>query len=145
MSKDPIIKFDVDVSDMEDSETLKLITGNETPPGEDDDVEFEVELPAKFEVCGTCEGKGTHVNRAIDGNGLSREDFAEDPDFEEAYFRGDYDVQCEECHGQRVVPVVDEDRANPKLLKLYQEHLESEAEMRAEERYWDRLERGMEY
>lgn len=31
----------------------------------------------------------------------------EDPDFREGYFRGDYDVDCAECHGARVVPAVD--------------------------------------
>lgn len=145
MSRDPVVKLTVDVSDMEDPELLKLVTGNETPPGEDDDVEFEIDLPAKFEVCGTCEGKGTHVNRNIDGNGLTREDFEEDPDFEEAYFRGDYDVQCEECGGARVVPVVDEDRCHPKLLKLWQDDCQAQAEMDAEDRYWRRLESGGEY
>jgi RecJ-like exonuclease len=72
--------------------------------------ELEVSLPAHFEVCPTCEGKGTHVNRAIDGNGLTREDFDEDPDFAEGYFRGDYDVRCEKCRGTRVITVVDRKR-----------------------------------
>jgi hypothetical protein len=69
--------------------------------------EIQLKLPAKYQVCGTCEGRGTHVNPNIDGNGLSAEDFAEDPDFEEGYFRGDYDVQCGTCHGTRVVAVPD--------------------------------------
>jgi len=67
----------------------------------------QVELPGRYEVCSRCQGKGTHVNPAIDGNGLSAEDFAEDPDFEEAYFAGHYDITCQECQGQRVVPVAD--------------------------------------
>ena len=136
------ITFSVDVSDITDPEILTLVTGKPDVPGDDDDVEFEVEIPSKFEVCGMCEGKGSHVNRNIDGNGLTREDFEEDPDFEEAYFRGDYDVPCEECHGLRVVPVVDEERCDPKLLKLYQEDQQAEAESRAEDRYWYRLECG---
>lgn len=57
-----------------------------------------------FAVCPTCEGRGSHVNPGIDAEGLSAEDFAEDPDFEESYFRGDYDVPCAECGGARVVP-----------------------------------------
>ena len=53
---------------------------------------IEVELPAKFEVCSRCDGNGKHVSPAIDGNGISREQFEEDPDFEQAYFSGRYDV-----------------------------------------------------
>lgn len=78
----------------------------------DDGEEIETELPCKFEVCGHCRGKGTHCNPAIDGNGLTAEDFAEDPDFQEGYLEGRYDVTCEECHGERVVPEIDLDEAN---------------------------------
>lgn len=42
------------------------------------DGERELELPGHYEVCPRCEGKGKHVNPAIDGNGLSAEDFAEE-------------------------------------------------------------------
>jgi hypothetical protein len=70
--------------------------------------EIEVIFPANFEVCYRCDGTGKHVNPSVDGHGISREEFAEDPDFEEAYFRGDYDVTCSECGGNRVVPVIDE-------------------------------------
>ena len=136
------VKFSVDVSDITDPEILTLVTGKPDVPGDDDDVEFEVELPSKFEVCGRCEGKGTHVNPNIDGNGLSREDFEEDPDFEEAYFSGVYDVTCEECEGLRVVPVVDEEKCDARLLKLYQDDQRAEAESRAEDRMWARLESG---
>lgn len=69
--------------------------------------EIEVELPAKNEVCGRCEGEGKHTNPAIDGNGISQEQFDEDPDFEEAYRSGRYDVTCERCGGKRVELVVD--------------------------------------
>ena len=66
-----------------------------------------VELPIRFEVCGTCDGKGTHVNPSIDAGGLSQEDFAEDPDFAEDYFSGRYDEICYECNGRRVSPAID--------------------------------------
>lgn len=59
----------------------------------------------KFEVCPRCEGRGKIVNPSIDGHGLSQEDFDQDPDFEEAYFAGRYDIACTECRGLRVVDV----------------------------------------
>src|SRR3990167_740121 len=72
-----------------------------------DGEQVEVELPALRIVCRRCDGTGTHVNPNIDGNGISPEEFAEDPDFEEAYFEGRYDVRCEECEGAKVTDVVD--------------------------------------
>jgi hypothetical protein len=64
----------------------------------------------RFEVCPTCKGRGEHVNPSIDANGLTREDFDQDPGFAEGYFRGDYNVACYLCDGLRVVPVpLDED------------------------------------
>lgn len=64
---------------------------------------YAVEI--RFEVCPLCMGRGKHVNPSIDAHGLTREDFDEDPDFEESYFRGDYDVRCNLCGGEKVVPV----------------------------------------
>ena len=79
-----------------------------------------VEIPAVYEVCGTCDGKGSHINPSIDSHGLSREDFDEDPDFAEDYFAGRYDVPCAECHGARVSPVVS-DRATAEEQALAEE------------------------
>jgi hypothetical protein len=92
--------------------------------------EVEVSLPARYEVCPTCEGRGTHVNRAIDGHGLTREDFLEDPEFEEGYFRGDYDVQCTQCEGNRVVAVVDEERFTDEMRAQWEQHCKSEEDYR---------------
>lgn len=82
-------------------------------------IEREFTFPACFEVCPRCDGCGSHVNPAIDGNGLSREDFDQDPDFEEDYFAGVYDVPCEECRGLRVVPVFDEAHASKRQRARY--------------------------
>jgi hypothetical protein len=54
-------------------------------------------------VCPVCDGEGTTVNPNIDANGLTREDFDEDPDFREDYMSGVYDITCAACHGKRVV------------------------------------------
>ena len=67
----------------------------------------EVSLPGKYEVCSRCRGRGKIVNPAVEPHGISPEEFAEDPDFEEAYFSGVYDIPCPECGGKRVVPVPD--------------------------------------
>lgn len=73
------------------------------------DEEITTDLPVVYSVCPRCEGTGTHVNPAIDGNGLTREDFDEDPDFRDDYMSGVYDVACYECGGKRVVAHPDYD------------------------------------
>lgn len=69
--------------------------------------DIEAKLPTKMEVCPVCDGHGKHVNPSIDSGGLSAEDFDEDPEFAEDYMRGTYDVTCNRCGGNNVVPVVD--------------------------------------
>ena len=82
--------------------------------------EDEMILPAKYVVCENCQGKGSHVNRAIDGHGLTHDDFAEDPDFAESYFADHYDVPCDECHGKRVELVPDLDRCTKAQAQAYE-------------------------
>jgi len=100
----------------------------------DEEVEEEVALPTKYEVCGRCEGKGTHVNPNIDGHGISQEEWDGpnwDQEEQEAYMSGRYDVSCYECHGTRVVKVVDWDyleQSDPKLSAAYIAHLDDDAE-----------------
>lgn len=106
---------------------------------DDDGEEMIHYLPARMEVCDRCNGEGTHVNPAIDGNGITSEEMRELGDeFLEDYLGGRYDVTCEECKGANVVPVLDESRCDPELLALYhkeqQEIWESRAEERAEAR-----------
>lgn len=93
------------------------------------DEEVQCSFPAKFEVCTRCDGTGAHVNPSIDGNGISPEEFREDPDFEESYFAGDYDVTCETCKGARVVAVPDISRWTFAQKRLYVTHLRAEREM----------------
>lgn len=92
----------------------------------------EVELPVKWAVCPVCEGRGTHVNPAIDAGGLTAEDFADDPDFAEGYMRGDYDQTCNHCKGRTTVQTTDEDACDPLLLAMYRRQRQDEADMRAE-------------
>ena len=91
-------------------------------------------LPAKNEVCGRCNGEGVHDHPAF-ANGLTWEDFAEDPDFYEEYRSGMYDVVCTECKGLRVVPVVYELQLSEDqkiVWNEYQEDLRCIAEMNRE-------------
>lgn len=59
---------------------------------EGDEAEFEV--PAVYQVCETCDGKGSHVNPSIDAHGITAEEWSEEWDDEsrQGYLAGDYDV-----------------------------------------------------
>lgn len=91
----------------------------------------ELELPSCMEVCGRCRGRGVHDHPAF-SNGISMEEFHDDPDFFDDYRAGVYDVPCEECGGANVVAVVDEQSCDPALLEAYLRHLEEEAAYRRE-------------
>lgn len=79
-----------------------------------------VAFPCRWVECPTCDGRGHHVNPSIDAGGLTRSDFDEDPDFEEGYFGGRYDVTCYECRGRRVVPTVDVHALAPEERRDYE-------------------------
>ena len=91
----------------------------------------ELELPMKYEVCPVCEGKGKHVNPAIDAGGLS-EEMMEDEEFLDGYAGGVYDVPCNRCEGKRVVPVVNWDALSDEERKAYEAQLDDEAGWEAE-------------
>ncbi len=96
--------------------------------GEEGDHTWNIRLVA--EVCHGCQGRGQHVNRSIDGNGLP-DHYREDPEFMDSYFNGDYDVSCGTCDGQRVVFTTDwEDleSTNPALAKAFRDHEDREAQ-----------------
>lgn len=64
----------------------------------------------KYIVCSTCRGKGSHVNSAIDGNGITESEILElGDDFMVDYMDGLYDVPCTDCEGIRVVLTIDRD------------------------------------
>jgi hypothetical protein len=89
---------------------------------DEDDESPGLRIPAKFEVCSRCQGRGAHDPEAF-SSGFSREDFDEDPDFEEGYMRGDYDVRCEECDGERVTLEPDREQATPESLAIFDQIL----------------------
>ena len=100
-----------------DSKTMQFTVHKECECEEDCTCE-EITIPAMWDVCGLCGGKGSHVNPSIDRHGLSAEDFQEDPEFAESYFGGAYDVNCYRCNGRTTEPVVDELHCSPEQLEL---------------------------
>ncbi len=95
----------------------------------------EVEVPVKFEVCGRCDGKGSHVNPSIDGHGITSEEW-NGPDWDdesrETYLSGGYDVPCYDCKGLRVVEVPNFDVMSDEMKKHVEAHLDEEANAIAE-------------
>lgn len=100
----------------------------------DDGVELDVEFPFVWSVCDLCEGRGKYVNPSIDYNGLSDDDFRDDPSFADDYFNGVYDVTCGRCQGRTTIPEVNVKSLNEeqkKLWEIYLKSLEDEAHYRA--------------
>lgn len=107
-------------------------THAEVQLGEDDDGNAKsVRVPVTFQICETCDGRGVHANPSIDENGITEEEFDQDPDFREHYFRGGYDVKCYECGGNKVIPVLDFHRADSETRKLMEQYQEEEQEREA--------------
>lgn len=100
---------------------------------DEDGEDITHEFPCKNEVCPRCEGYGTHLTPSIGNHAYSQEEFYDSFDDEgrEEYFKrgGIYDVQCEECKGNKVIEVVDESRLSEEQKKLYAEYEEHEEEM----------------
>lgn len=101
---------------------------------------YGLTVPAKWEVCDRCRGEGHHTNPAIDGNGITQDEMDElGDDFREDYMSGVYDIPCEECHGERLIMVIEEGRATPEQIKEYMELVQEEADYRAECRAEQRM------
>lgn len=72
----------------------------------DDADRYAISVKTKFELCSQCRGSGTMVNPNIDCNGLTSEDFNNDPSFESDYFSGAYNQTCSACNqyeGRQIV------------------------------------------
>jgi cytochrome c553 len=97
-----------------------------------DDTPIEHTLKLKWGVCGTCHGRGKHVNPSIDAHGISQEEFEEDPEFEEEYHAGLYDVQCFECHGRTTVLEINEKASSTEAVKATNEIFKDTSSYRSE-------------
>lgn len=102
-----------------------------------EEVKKSLTLPAEMKVCDLCGGTGSHTNPSIDAGGISQEDFYDDPDFEEEYFSGTYDVPCAQCGGKNVIPVVNENALSKEQSEEYNKYVEDKREREREE-YYDR-------
>lgn len=97
---------------------------------------LEVEIPSKFEVCPRCDGNGVHDHPAF-ANGITSDDWNGpdwDDDSREGCMSGRYNVPCEQCGGERVVPVPDWGRMTEEHRRLIDEHDRDMADLRACER-----------
>ena len=83
-------------------------------------------LPARFQVCATCEGRGTHVRPSVDASGFDGWDDVDEYG-ESNYLAGAYDVTCCTCGGRNVVPSIDRDAADDTTLALWDKRLADNA------------------
>ena len=117
----------------------KYLSEVEVSEGEDDggvyldEVDFTVHI--HMGECEVCQGKGKYVNPSIDAGGLTYEDFANDPEFEEEYFRGAYDQVCEACGGKGKYPEIDRDKTPEWIVNLIDEREEEERREAYSDRY----------
>ena len=100
-----------------------------------------VSCESKFEICETCQGRGTYVNPSIDSGGITASEWEEwDEDDREDYWSGRYDITCSQCSGQKVIQVLEYDTKNPlynwcceRLNEYYESQYES-----AREHAWEK-------
>lgn len=103
-----------------------------------------VSLPARYEVCHLCEGKGRYVNPNIDRNGLDPNDPDLDEDFWMAYNTGRYDVPCNRCKGEKVtLELLDADEVEERYQDIIVA-VNAELSARAEAEYYCRMEEDAE-
>jgi hypothetical protein len=84
---------------------------------------IEVDFPAKWHICGSCDGHATTTRHIeCDGGGFTASEWADacgdDPDFADDYFSGRYDRACPNCNGLGRVHTIDEDAVTGWRLKV---------------------------
>lgn len=106
---------------------------------DEDGVEETLTIPAKWEVCSDCEGKGsTYLGwTSREQPAFTHEDFEQEgPDFREDYMAGKYDRQCPTCQGRTTVLVpnldLEKDPKHERAFKLYLEKEKSDREYQRE-------------
>lgn len=92
----------------------------------------EQQIPARWAICGRCDGSGTHDHPAFE-NGITSDEMLEHgEEFCEDYMRGAYDVRCTECDGSGKVLEGDLERLSEAEREAYEQQLEADADYAAE-------------
>ena len=86
--------------------------------------EHTVAFPAKWAICGACDGHATTTRHIeCDGGGFTASEFDEacdgDPDFADDYFGGRYDRPCPSCNGLGRVQEIDEEYVTDWRSKIF--------------------------
>ena len=108
---------------------LECLIQDEVPVREDG----EYTLNITRVICSLCRGYGKVVNPSIDCNGLTQEEFDQEPGFEENYNAGMYDITCPQCKGKsiEITPIPPQELKKP-IANWVQENYECEAQARQE-------------
>lgn len=93
----------------------------------------DVHLPGEYIVCqGRCRGSGRQD--VWDGGMTASEMYEQGEDFIDDYMAGHYSKPCEDCGGDRVQLVPDEEACDPDALAAYHKHCQDEWEANAADR-----------
>lgn len=122
---------------MSEVKTVRFYLEEHPVTGELIDDEIALELPAEYEVCDCCRGRGTTYLgwHASEQPAFTAEDFYEEgPDFQEDYMSGQYDRACPECKGRTTTLNISWDKLNKKdpLVEAYLDYLEEESYYQAQ-------------
>jgi len=121
-------RHDTDRADrQEEFDEHALVEGLFDQDDDDDEPATPADPRLVWMICSTCNGEGTRVNPNIDGNGLTREDFEEDPDFHEAYMDGRYDIACSACNGTGKVREIPFSALTPAEIKAIDDDARDDA------------------
>lgn len=95
----------------------------------DEDLDEEVPIPARWELCDRCGGR---KYLPFPGIAFTADDMAEaGPEFYDDYMNGTYDEACPECKGEGMIAVPNERLCTPEQLKAYEDRERAEADYRA--------------
>lgn len=120
-----------------DTLTLKYTKTDPADPN-GDPLEVELVVPARWEVCGDCDGHGSTLRESLRG-GFTESEFNEcfdDEESREQYFMrgGIYDEQCKTCRGRTTVLVPNEAAMSDEQRAALAEWEEDQQERAREER-----------
>ena len=123
---------------------IKTVEFYYTNPETEEEEEITINLPACWEVCSCCNGRGkTYLGfHAYEQPAFTQEDMDyEGDDFRQDYMTGRYDKTCPECKGRTTILEIEWDKLDKSdpQISAYLEYIEeedySDAEREAERRF----------